>query len=180
MDVVPEVWSEAIGCDYIRSVNVDAWREWADAQILRLDEPPGWLCDLSLAITAEQVQTAIGRSWAELPRQESSDLLKNLDRTGLNLGLLFLRFLRGDLDMAALLRRAAGRADATNYRIDCSTFYMLLNEMEGRGPVFPTSRPLRDRVTELFAPFTEYARELLRVLPAGQSEPGAVANLPPE
>jgi hypothetical protein len=180
MDVVLAVWSEVIGSDYIRSVNVDAWREWADAQILRLDDPPGWLCDLSLALTAEQVQTAIDQSWAELGWRGSEDPFQNLDRTGLSLGLLFLRFLRGDLDLAALLRRAAERVDASNYRIDCSTFCMLFNEMEGRGSVFPSSRPLADRVTELFAPFTEYAREQLRVLPAGHSEPGAVANRPPD
>lgn len=177
VDVTLAVWSEALGSDYIRSINVGAWRAWADAQILSTDAPPEWLLDLSLATTAEQVQAAIMRAWREQPSRLSSERRRALDRVSLHLGLLYLRFLRGDLEVAALLQRAGDRADRTNYRIDCSAFYLLLNEIDGRGPVVPSSRPLAELIAELFEPHAEYAREQLRELPPGQeAEPLAAAD----
>jgi hypothetical protein len=165
VDVVLGVWSEAFGSGYIRSVNVASWRAWADAWILRTDEPPDWLLDVSLATTAEQVQAVVLRAQAEQPRREPSVSRRELDWVGRHLGLLYLRFLRGELDVATLLRRAGDQADRANYRIDCSTFYLLLNEIDGGGPVVPSSRPLGERVAEVFGPLAEYAREQLRELP---------------
>jgi hypothetical protein len=42
-----------------------------------------------------------------------------------------------------------------------NTLYTLLNELDGGGPTRPSSRPVEDRVFELFAPLADKARAAL-------------------
>jgi hypothetical protein len=167
MDEIVATWLVVFESGYDRSLNLDVWRSWADAQILRLDVPPDWLCELSLAPSAAEARAAIakGQGWEESARRGAAKTAGVLDRIGLYLGLLYFRFLRGDLDMTDLLRLAGERTDRGNYRLDCSVFSMLLNETDGRGPIQPGSRPLAERVGELFSPFAELANRQLQLLP---------------
>jgi hypothetical protein len=161
-------WFDAVGVDYIASVGVNTWRNWADNQILRLDEPPPvWLCDLSLATTLPEVEYAL-RAGVAAARGQTSVCRETFDRVELYLGVLYLRFLRGELEMTELLAWAGSRVDTRGFRIDCSEFYGLLNEIDGGGPVRSSRRPLIDRVAELFSPFAEYARVQLRGFPMAQ------------
>jgi hypothetical protein len=83
---------------------------------------------------------------------------------------LYLRFERGDLTMLDLLMWSGRRADASSFRIDCSEFYVLANEIDGGGPTFPSDRPLAERVAELFAPLAESAQRAWTTLNDETSE----------
>ena len=85
----------------------------------------------------------------------------------LYLGLLHLRFQRGDLSMAEILNLAGRYADSRGCGIPCEEFYLLLNEIDGGGPTIPSDRALAERVAELFAPMEEMAHRHLGVLPTG-------------
>lgn len=138
---------------------------WADQRILQLDSPPGWLLDLSLAKTQDEAVGTLLMEWnryIETGGHERPDPELHGD---LFMGCLYLRFERGDLTMAELLRLAGQYADAPGYGIDCETFYSMLNEIDGGGPTIPSNEPLEARVATLFAPVAGLARQHLGNLP---------------
>jgi hypothetical protein len=62
---------------------------------------------------------------------------------------------------------------------ECEAFFVLLNEVEGRGFTRPSSRPLAERVRELFAPMVAEVRAALVYLPDGESGmPGGTTGRP--
>ena len=67
--------------------------------------------------------------------------------------------------MAELLNLAGRFSDARECWIPCEEFYLLLNEIDGRGPTRPSDRPVSERVAELFAPMEKAARRYLDLLP---------------
>lgn len=138
---------------------------WADEQILDQDRPPGWLIDLSQASSPETAANLLWAGWQE--QFEAAGRRSRLrERSGeLDLGFLFLRYERGDLEMADLLNMAGQKSDVKECGIDCSAFYLLLNEIDGGGPVVASDRPLADRVRECFAPFAQLARDCIPLLP---------------
>jgi hypothetical protein len=152
MDESLLAWTAAIESGFARPAE---WVAWADRQIVRLDEPPVWLLDLSLADSANDALTAL---WPARSRV-AQVFWDRLDWTGLYLGFLFLRFERGDLGMLDLLIQAGQKADCANYRIECGTFFLLANEIDGGGPTRPNNRPLTQRVGEVFSPLAEAARQ---------------------
>lgn len=132
-----------------------AVERWADEHILRLDQPPGWLLDLSLTKSVDDAVGLLGRGWSE-----SGTAAGGAGQSArLYLGFLYLLWERGGLPLAELLNRAGQHADTTECGVDCSAFYLLLNEIDGGGPTIPSSRPLADRVAERFAPFAPFAAE---------------------
>jgi hypothetical protein len=152
----------AVGAGYLMLSDVV---RWADQQILNEDRPPGWLLDLSLASSS---QTAVNLLWSGWRQQvEAHGCNGHLhERSGqLYLGFLFLRYERGDLGTADLLHLAGQKSDVQWCGIDCEAFYVLLNEIDGSGPVLPSDRPLADRVEQEFAPFARLARSYLHLLP---------------
>jgi hypothetical protein len=145
-------------------INLSGLVSWAVRQILRLESPPSWLLDLSLAQTREDAYGLLMAAWhrhlvAEGKAQPNYDIHDDLQ-----LGFLFLRFQRGELSMAELLNLAGRFSDARECRIPCEEFYLLLNEIDGRGPTRPSDRPLSERVAELFAPMEKMARQNLDLL----------------
>jgi hypothetical protein len=156
------VWASALEAGYLSVADVE---QWADEQIMAQDRPPGWLLDLSLTSSPE---TAANRLWSGWKQQvEANGCRSRLhERSGeLSLGFLFLRYERGDLGMADLLNMAGQNSDVTKCGIGCEAFYLLLNEIDGGGPVLPSDRPLADRVQERFAPFAHLARSYTPLLP---------------
>jgi hypothetical protein len=138
---------------------------WADQQAIRLNSPPSWLLDLCVAKTKSDAMSLILVAWdrhmepvgATRPGYECHD--------DLFLGFLYLRFERGDLSIAGLLKLAGRYSDGRGCEIPCEEFYLLLNEIDGGGPTKPSDRPLPDRVTGLFAPMTAVARQHAGLLP---------------
>jgi hypothetical protein len=152
MDELLLAWTAAIESGFARPAE---WVAWADRQIERLDKPPVWVIDLSLA---HSVKDALALTWPASGRV-APVLWECLDWTGLYLGFLFLRFERGDLGMLDLLTQAGRKADAANYRIDCESFYLLANEIDGGGLTGPSDSPLASRVVEVFRPLAVAARQ---------------------
>jgi hypothetical protein len=150
------------------------WVAWADRQIGRLDEPPGWVLDLALAHSAKDALSVLWPVCSRVPPV----LWDRLDLTGLFLGCLFLRFERGDLTMRDLLLQAGMKADSSNFRIECETFFLLVNEIDGGGPTVWSTCPLGQRVTELFGPFAQAARQVWFRLRSESAEHVAVAESP--
>ena len=155
------VWAAALETGYLPLPVVE---RWADAQILRLDRPPGWLLDLSLTGSVEAAAGLLRRGWSESPAAAGGDAVWRM-AARLHLGFLYLQYERGDLPMAELLNRAGQYSDRTECGVDCSAFFVLLNEIDGGGPTIPSSRPLADRVAEEFAPFAAEARAAVSRLP---------------
>jgi hypothetical protein len=168
------VWATALEVGFLALASV---KRWADEQILVQDRPPGWLLDLSLASSPKAAAGLLWAGWQQ--RVEAGESTGRLhERAGpLYLGFLFLRHERGDLGMADLLNLAGQRSDVTECGIDCEAFYLLLNEIDGGGPIIPSHRPLADRVNEEFAPFAQLAREHFHLLlPGALSGSGQAAG----
>ena len=152
MDESLLTWIAAIESGFAQPTE---WVAWADRQIAQMDEPPVWVLDLSCAHSAKD---ALSLFWPACGRV-TPVLLEGLDWTGLYLGFLFLQFERGDLNMLDLLLQAGRRADSASFRIECETFYLLANEIDGGSPTIPSNRPLAQRVVEVFRPLAEAARQ---------------------
>lgn len=156
------VWASALEARYLSVADVE---RWADEQIMVLDRPPGWLLDLSLTSSSETAANLLWSGWQQ--QVEANGCRSRLhERAGeLYLGFLYLRYERDDLGMADLLNMAGQKSDVTECGIDCEAFYLLLNEIDGGGPVIPSDRPLAERVRERFAPFAQLARSYIPLLP---------------
>ena len=154
------VWSAALESGYVCSA---LWVDWAYAEILRLASPPFWLLELSSTHTGDEALTVIQQhGCSQLPQ----DIWNRINYTGLYLGFLYLRFERGELKMEELLYLSGQTADRARCELDCEAFYLLLNEIDGGGPIVPSDRPLLERVAELYAPMVERVRNCLSMLPA--------------
>jgi hypothetical protein len=151
MDESLLAWTAAIESGFARPAE---WVAWAERQIVRLDEPPVWVLDLSLAHSAKEALEVLWPARASVAQV----IWGRLDWNGMYLGFLFLRFERGDLGMLDLLTQAGQKADCANYRIGCETFYLLANEIDGGGPTRPNNLPLEQRVAGVFRPLTDAAR----------------------
>jgi hypothetical protein len=166
-----QVWIAAVEAGFVPLPDLV---RWADDQVMGRDTPPRWLLDISLAGTADQAVEALWRGLAD--HAERFGAPPGPDPARLYLGFLYLRFRRGDLGLAELLSRAGGKADGADCGVGCEAFYLLLNEVDGRGPARPSRRPLAERVGELFAPFAQLAEGYLRELPAQAAEPLAAPD----
>jgi hypothetical protein len=154
------IWTVALESGYVCS---SVWSDWADTHILDLESPPLWLLELSLAQTVEDALFVLHHyGCSQLPQI----IWNRIDYAGLYLGFLYLRFKSGELKLEDLLWQAGDRADRSRYDIDCSEFYVLLNEIDGGGPIVPSSQPLEERVTKLFAPMVKLVQQHLFKLPA--------------
>jgi hypothetical protein len=144
---------------------------WADEQILRLSEPPLWLIELSLATD----EAGLRRARERVPRTSVPLAGRTVDESRNYLGCLYLAFERGLLTMARLLREAGDFTDPPSGDVPgCETFYLLLNEIDRRGPTRRGKGPLADRVRDLFAPMAREARAALAELSREMGvEPGS-------
>jgi hypothetical protein len=145
------VWTAAIDSGFAQP---SEWVAWADERILRLEEPPLWLLNLSLASSARD---ALGVVWPAC-RFVAPEAWTPLDWNGLFLGFLYLRFERGDFNMLELLLQGGRKTELANYRVGCEAFFELANELDVRGPTRPSNRSLPDRVADLFGPLAGIAR----------------------
>ena len=160
------IYASALGGGYVCLADLIAW---ADQQVLQLDSPPGWLLDLSLAKTKEEASGTLLMEWNRYMETTGTEWPEPTRHDDLYLGFLYMRFERGDLTIAELLKLAGDYSDAHGYSIDCETFYYMLNEIDGGGPTLPSNEPLENRASRLFAPMAEFANQHLGKLPATAS-----------
>ncbi|PSB57532.1 hypothetical protein [Chamaesiphon polymorphus] len=150
------IWTVALESGYIRS---SVWVDWAEKQILELDSPPFWLLEVSLANTVEQASILVRKHI----KQTHQATWNSIDYNDLYIGFLYLQFERGDLKLAELLMLAGKFADGKNYKIDCSKFFSLFDEIDNSDPIIPS---LKERVEELFKPMVKLAKYYRSRLPA--------------
>ena len=144
---------------------LDAVAGWAQATMENLDQPPDWLVDLVQVSDSERAVSLLWKGWKQsLELSGRPSPLK--ERSGeLYLGFLFLRYEAGHLGLPELLKKAGEKSDLLDCGIDCSAFYLLLNEIDGGGPTLPNDSAFPNRLRELFAPFAQLARNHLHFLP---------------
>ena len=164
-----QLWALAVAMDS-EYLSLSDFVAWADREVLRLESPPPWLLDTCIAKTKEEAINPMLLAWERHLGSARHARPDEVSRHRLYLGFLYLRYERGDLPMAELLRTAGRHSDGSDCGIDCEAFYLLLNEIDGGGPTRPDDRPLTDRVTELFAPMAESARRCLDLLPTGNPQ----------
>jgi hypothetical protein len=157
-----DIWIPAVEAGYLPLAELVAW---ADSQIRALDHPPYWLLELAHAEDAAQVRAAFTHVSETNVSQNHSR-----DTPDLYLGFLYLGFQAGRISMEDMLRQAGDYADGRGYDgsavPDCEEFYLLLNEIDGGGPVKPTDhRPLPQRVADVFRPFAQSAQFVLKEAP---------------
>lgn len=146
------VWIEALDSKF---TTVSDLITWVDRQIIRLDDPPLWMLDASLAKSHSDASAALRKGLYHLtPDQYGGE---HWDR--LHFGFCYLRYQRNEISMLELLLSAGQYAEGGQSRIACETFYYLANEIDDGGPVEPSDRPLNERVAELFGPFAEFAHQ---------------------
>jgi hypothetical protein len=150
---------------------LDAVAGWAQATMENLDQPPDWLVDLVQVSDTERAVSLLWKGWKQsLELSAPPSPLK--ERSGeLYLGFLFLRYEAGELGLQELLKKSGEKSDLKDCEIDCSAFYLLLNELDGRGPTIPDNTPFPNRLQKLFAPFAQMARNHLPLLPKRNFQP---------
>lgn len=123
---------------------------------MRLSEPPLWLIELSLATDCNGLE----RARNTVPERASRE---TFNQRRIHMGFLYLAFENGRLPMEQLLLEAGQFADdcGSTSLPECEAFFLLLNELDGGGPIVPSNRPLAERVRDLFAPMTAEARAVL-------------------
>lgn len=106
------------------------WEVWAERRIDEDNTVPSWLFDLSRASTVGEALSALAEGTTADDWNEGGPLGR-LDFTSLQLGFLYLRHHRGEMDLAALLRAAGELADVKDYdQPSCEAFFLLLHEVE--------------------------------------------------
>ena len=133
------IYAAALTSGYLSLSDLIAWSK---LRALRFQSPPRWLLDLCSSKTqnealgtilevCDQCKEAIGQPW---PTHSAHD--------DLHLGFMYLRFERGDLTLAELLRMSGQYADSSGCDIECEVFYRMLNEIDGGGPTISSDKPL--------------------------------------
>ncbi|MDC3959495.1 hypothetical protein [Polyangium jinanense] len=147
------VWICALEAGYVLG---EPWRAWAERRIEELPSAPPWLVQL---MDASDAREALHACWEGAA--ETANTWSGVDGTALRLGFLWLRHAEGRIALADLLKEAGRVADAANHSApSCEAFYLLLDEMDGGGPVdlAPGPGTVDQRAALLFAQHAQLAR----------------------
>lgn len=138
------------------------WQSWADAAIERCDAPDGWLIDVSLSPNL----AALERSLAGRLQRERSSIEVDATMDDATLGYFWLRYERGELNLAECLELSANVADSGSASTECESIFALLNDLEqAANPRQAATVTARSK--PLFAPMTSMASSQWKVLTAG-------------
>lgn len=88
---------DLIDSGYWKSVQ---WKVWADAVITKLDDPPYWTIQLSLAMSAGEAISILRERLAEVNYKDS------VNHKSIVLGYMFLRFKEREVDLKEFLSMA--------------------------------------------------------------------------
>lgn len=117
------MWVEALESG---DITEPVWTDWAEKQTGDVGQPQLWL---KVLCHAPDTSTALSVLYSTY--LHDSELAPYDDRASASLGFLYLRYLRGELQLATLLLRAGGEADGYNYdHPSCEEIYALLNQLE--------------------------------------------------
>ena len=132
---------------------------WADAMILKLDRPPEWIIDLSVATYQGDALAAVRKfacsePWDSLPADISSQLEDD------HIAALYLRYERGELSWASFLRDSGEFADCTSGSRPCEYFYARLTALEDAEFSKDVERAQKADVVNQFAGAIERVRRV--------------------
>jgi hypothetical protein len=106
--------------------DIDNIHGWAEAIIDIADKPSLWIIELYDSETLEDVLAVL---MTAINKDSSSFENVSIDWIEIYLGFLYLRFKKGEFDVLSLLLKCGEKTDSSNYKIDCSYFYSLLNKL---------------------------------------------------
>lgn len=98
------------------------WVDWADATISTMETAPDWL----IAMLHADDERALYAALAPLLPQQIDERAE----ADLIVGLIWMRYRRGELSIEECLRLAAEEADANDASIECESIYALLSLLE--------------------------------------------------
>ena len=147
------LWIRSVACGVLP---LDRLIEWADREIMRLEQPPLWLLKLSTARNVDGLRDALDA--VEEDRQAPNRWHRN---EAIFLGGLYLVYENGQLSIGELLKRAGKFADGSGGGDvpDCEAFYAQLNEGEGYTLERSGIGTLEDRVSALFQPMVRTVQD---------------------
>jgi hypothetical protein len=100
------IWDEVKENCLIQKNSLENWIAWADNNIALFSEmPPGWLCDISLAKSLEDVQIALNEGFLQWSRAVTQDLKCEYwtTRSRLYIGLVYLQWKQGKISLATCI-----------------------------------------------------------------------------
>lgn len=130
----------------------EQWKSWADRRIEEADIPDEWLIDVSLAKDLETLTHIITSRFGN--EEEEASKARTVDTV---LGYLWLRYERGDYDLAECLRKAGEYADNWDTSIECEVFYALLSDLEAGSTNLGTRRMIEEQAESRFTELREMA-----------------------
>ena len=140
---------------------------WADARVMSLDAPPGWLLELCTTPDGPSAARVLYDSAATPPFEPLDEEAQTDDFVA----CLLLRYRRGDFTWATFLQQAGAKLDAANGRRPCEALYALLTELERREYSTEVERTQRSDVERDFEAALERVGSLHATFAANAHEP---------
>lgn len=138
------------------------WQSWADAAIERCDGPEDWLIDVSLSPNLATLE----RSLAGRLQRERLSIGVDETMDDATLGYFWLRYERGELNLAECLELSANVADSGSARTECEAIFTLLNNLD-QATDPQKADTIAARAKSLFAPMRSVALAQWKALTAG-------------
>lgn len=128
------------------------WASWADVLIQRADMPENWILDLSLARDTRELWSVLGpKAMQEASQSGGEQLIWDA-----MIGYVWLRHIRGDINLEECLKLAGDLADNYDTSIECESFYALGMRI-GKVAGIEASVEVEKEAKTLFAPFGQLA-----------------------
>lgn len=136
------------------------WVIWSERRLLESENVPTWLVGLYDAETAEAALVELYAGLHKLMQTAES-----IDRTGLLLGFIYLRYIAGEMSLSEFLHEAGSLSDARNYSDpDCEAIYALLNDYEEHESSSSDLVTSTSEVDKLFLRHADFARQFFENL----------------
>lgn len=145
---------DLIDSGYWKSVQ---WKEWADAVILKFDEPPYWVIELSTVKNSGEAISILRESLAEIHYED------NINHKSIILGYMFLRYKEKEINLKEFLTLAWQETEAEEdvgspSNSDIFEMYEACNNSSGADEKFEI---IVDRVCKKFSYNAECAAKAL-------------------
>jgi hypothetical protein len=138
------------------------WSPWAMAEIERTVGPVDpWLTDLYLSSSRERALDVLYEATKRAPNG-----LEWFHKLSYAVGLLYLRYLGGEITLEQLISKAGDETDSLNGSDPpCETYYGLLGELRTGPPNWRSREQLEQAVAKWMGPSTAVARSILSRIP---------------
>lgn len=170
MTALPEP-STAIASYWLSAVSTGfagptSWKNWADTLIERLEQPPVWIIDMSLANTPDDLFKAVEERKAEEDRAAGNVIpLGNA-----KLGFYYLRYERGDYALDEFLSVAGDEADGGTADLPCESVFEILNNVERARDDAALVAELASKTKDMFSSYKRTAQEQWAAIQSASGE----------